>query len=293
MTPWFSGVETVQGATPEWAALPFAGVTLLGDIWVFVVALTLAYWFTGRSEIAALFGVVLTALSAGLVLKLLFGLPRPATGPAVPVEAVASIAQPFYEHETTARLPGLPSGHTLGATVTWGALAALLDVWSTERRFVMASVAVVLVGLSRIVLGVHYPIDVLAGALLGVAILAIALPACRRLDDPATPLLGSAVVLGALAVVVTGDTAAANATGAAIGGLLAWQLIEAPAPLAGSVADVTLAVCGLAGIIGLGVGLGVLVGSPVGPYLGTAVIDSGVLAFPVALSARGDRQPIA
>lgn len=177
--------------------------------------------------------------------------------------------------------------------MTWGALAALLDVWSTERRFVMASVAVVLVGLSRIVLGVHYPIDVLAGALLGVAILAIALPACRRLDDPATPLLGSAVVLGALAVVVTGDTAAANATGAAIGGLLAWQLIEAPAPLAGSVADVTLAVCGLAGIIGLGVGLGVLVGSPVGPYLGTAVIGSGVLAFPVALSARGDRQPIA
>ncbi|MFC7113869.1 hypothetical protein ACFQH2_01170 [Natronoarchaeum sp. GCM10025703] len=75
MTAWFTGVEAIQGATPEWAALPFAGATLLGEVWILVIAMTLAYWFTGRRDIAALFGVSLTALSLVLVLKAVFGLP--------------------------------------------------------------------------------------------------------------------------------------------------------------------------------------------------------------------------
>lgn len=289
MTPWFSGVEIVHGATPEWAALPFAVLTLLGDIWVFVVALSLAYWFTGRRSIAALFGVVLTALSLGLILKVLFDVPRPATGPVAPVEAVASVAQPFYERETTARLSGLPSGHTLGATVTWGALAVLLEVWSRERRLLLASLAVLLVGISRVVLGVHYPIDVLAGAALGIAILAVAVPVCRHRDDPVTPALGAGVLTGIVAVVVTGDSAAANATGAAVGGLLVWHVLDrSPASLSVSPGGVAVASGGLATVIMLGIGLGVLVGAPAGQYLGTAVIGGGVLAFPVMVSLRRD-----
>ncbi len=284
MTAWFTGVEAIQGATPEWAALPFAGATLLGEVWVLIIAMTLAYWFTGRRDIAALFGVSLTALSLVLVLKAVFGLPRPATGPAVPAESVISIARPFYERETTATTDGFPSGHALGATVTWGALAALLDRPSRRCRLLLAGAAIALVGVSRVVLGVHYPVDVVAGTLLGAGVLAVALPACRRLDDPVTPALGAAVVAGCLSLLVTGGSVpAASAAGAAVGGLVAWTIVgHGSASLAPTVRGVGTAVVGLAGVLIGGIGLGLLAGSAVGPYLGTALVGAGVLAFPAS-----------
>jgi membrane-associated phospholipid phosphatase len=71
-----------------------------------------------------------------------------------------------------------PSGHALNGTVAWGLLALL--AWRSElarpvrQGLVAAMVAVVvLVGLSRITLGAHYPTDVLAGWLGGLAVLAV------------------------------------------------------------------------------------------------------------------------
>lgn len=287
MSTWFAGVDAVQGATPDWAALPVAGATWLGEVWLLVVVLALAYWFTGRREVAALVGVALTALSVGLAAKYAIGLPRPTTGPVVPVDSVVSVAQPFYERETTADTPGIPSGHALGATVTWGGLAALLDR-SGRRRYFLAAGAIALVGVSRVILGVHFPIDVVAGTLLGVAILAVAVPACRRLGDPVTPALAIAVLASGLAVVVAGgDGPAANAVGAAVGGLLAWRVLDPdPAPLAPTGRGVATAIAGLAVVLIAGLGLGGLVGSPIGPYLGTAIVGAGILAVPTLVDSR-------
>ena len=65
---------------------------------------------------------------------------------------------------------GFPSGHAMGSI---GLLAALVVVlWPTRWRWpalVMAVVAVAAIGLSRLYLGVHFPSDVLAAWMAGLA----------------------------------------------------------------------------------------------------------------------------
>jgi undecaprenyl-diphosphatase len=85
-----------------------------------------------------------------------------------------------------------PSGHTLGATIVYGALA--LIVVSRTRRWpaVVAGLIVVAVGLSRVGLGVHFLSDVLGGWLLGcawVGVTAYAFRVWRREAGKPTPPL--------------------------------------------------------------------------------------------------------
>src|SRR4051812_18234210 len=70
-----------------------------------------------------------------------------------------------------------PSGHTLGSTVVYGALL-LVFLPAVTRRWrpafaAAAGLLVVVIGLTRIALGVHFLSDVLAGWLLGVAWLGV------------------------------------------------------------------------------------------------------------------------
>ncbi len=61
-----------------------------------------------------------------------------------------------------------PSGHALNATVVYGSLAAY-----TKSRFlkVLGIVLPLLVGLSRVAVGVHYPTDVLCGWVVGLLLI--------------------------------------------------------------------------------------------------------------------------
>jgi membrane-associated phospholipid phosphatase len=90
-----------------------------------------------------------------------------------------------------------PSGHAFGAATTWGALAVVawsLDPDRRRRALVSAGAATVVavVAASRVVLGAHFVLDVLAGVAGGVAVLAalllvlgpLALPRLRRQQEP-------------------------------------------------------------------------------------------------------------
>lgn len=69
-----------------------------------------------------------------------------------------------------------PSGHATSAFAAAGVVAAL-----HPRLRVAALTLAGLIGLSRVYLGVHYPSDVIAGALLGLVIAAVVVGLARRI----------------------------------------------------------------------------------------------------------------
>lgn len=72
-----------------------------------------------------------------------------------------------------------PSGHTVGATVAYGVLAMLSASAFSGFIALIAVLAliflIVVVGVSRVYLGAHYPSDVVAGWILGIMSLAVIL----------------------------------------------------------------------------------------------------------------------
>jgi membrane-associated phospholipid phosphatase len=130
-------------------------------VWLVVIVL-ISMLIRGQRRLAAY--LVVTGLGALMLdpsLKLIVGRLRPVVD--VPV----------------ASAPGnsFPSGHALGSIVAYGALLLVfLPIVSRRWRAVMTTgfaAIVVLIGFTRIALGVHYVSDVLAGWLLGLAWLGV------------------------------------------------------------------------------------------------------------------------
>ena len=152
------GIEAFRSLLPQWAIDAFAVLTTLGDT-AFLLAVFLAlYWFYDRDQ-----GAIALAIFVGGVLfitglKVAFALPRPP-------ESLRTVAEGGY---------GFPSGHAFGATVGFGLLALVLRRPRRSVRVALAAGAVLIVSASRVAIGVHYVVDVLAGIAIGLAYLAVA-----------------------------------------------------------------------------------------------------------------------
>jgi undecaprenyl-diphosphatase len=144
--------------------------------WVAVAAV--GCWATGRRRLAT-FLVLTTAIGAvaQVALKAAVARPRP--------EVLLPVAN--------ARGHSFPSGHAMASTIVYGALLLVVVPRLPHRARVPVVVGTVLlvlaIGLSRLVLGVHFVTDVVGGFVIGVAWLAgaAALFEVWRIEDPSTP----------------------------------------------------------------------------------------------------------
>jgi len=94
-------------------------------------------------------------------------------------------------HKTQVHTASFPSGHSMHAAATYLTLGGFLARFQQRRRlriFVMAVAGIItlLVGLSRVYLGVHWPTDVLGGWAMGSACALITLILARTLIAPAS-----------------------------------------------------------------------------------------------------------
>jgi membrane-associated phospholipid phosphatase len=225
--------ELLNGQAPWAVVVLFAVVTQLGDLWLLFILSGVLYvggesvprWGVGRRQGMFLLALIAAYAALVVVLKSLFMLPRP-PGAAEPpaLRWIPPMFAGVFTSATTASGMGFPSGHALGSTVVWGGLALVLDRSTFRKRVGVAGVVVVLVSVSRLVLGVHYAVDVLVGAGIGM----IALVSLYWLSDqgliPERVLL-VAVVLSGLGLLTGVTFSTVAVAGGAVGGWLAWWVV--------------------------------------------------------------------
>lgn len=145
----------IQGLHMSWLDPIVSCYTKLGDAGLLWIALSLAMLFwkpTRKAGALALGAMILGLIVTNLTIKPLISRPRPwLDWPIVPLVA---------ENDPNS----FPSGHTCAAFAAGLSWVRTLP-WRWGR--IAAAAAAVLMGLSRLYVGVHYPTDVLTGAVIG------------------------------------------------------------------------------------------------------------------------------
>ncbi|MBN1667066.1 MAG: phosphatase PAP2 family protein [Anaerolineales bacterium] len=131
-------------------------ITFLGDEEFYLLLMPLVYWC-----ISARFGfrlgiMLMVSNSLNTYLKFILHLPRPY----------------WYSREVEAYVGetsfGAPSGHSQNSVALWGLMAAKINkAWA----WIIAVLVMVLVGVSRLAMGVHFHLDALTGWLTGAVLL--------------------------------------------------------------------------------------------------------------------------
>jgi membrane-associated phospholipid phosphatase len=140
-------VRDVQSFFGPAMLVPMKSITFFGSETFALAMLPLLFWCVDREKGARIGIAFLLSAFLNLWVKDLLMQPRP-----YDLEPALGLIR---EHT-----PGLPSGHAQSSLTLWGMLVGILPGWSG----IAALVAVpLLVALSRLYLGAHFPTDILGG----------------------------------------------------------------------------------------------------------------------------------
>ncbi|MHB1330324.1 MAG: phosphatase PAP2 family protein [Gemmatimonadales bacterium] len=161
---------------PSWIKPAMIDMTALGGAPVLTLVTVLATGSLVAMRRYSTAGFVVLSVSCGSVLsfmiKAIFVRPRPEIVP----------------HLVVATSTSFPSGHAMNSAIVYLTLAVLLARCEANRQiqFYLIGAAILLtllVGTTRVFLGVHWPTDVLAGWVIGAAWAALCSLAAKWLQD--------------------------------------------------------------------------------------------------------------
>jgi membrane-associated phospholipid phosphatase len=157
-------IEILQSLFAPQFNLLFTATTLLGDGSVLIGLSATIYWCFDKGRGRVVTYVLLLGAYLNFFLKIVIAWPRP------PVELrIAEKSETSY---------GFPSGHAQDSTTFWSLIT--LD-FRKRILSVLGIVIVVAVGISRIYLGLHYPVQVIGGWIVGLAVACSGMLVLRRL----------------------------------------------------------------------------------------------------------------
>ncbi len=134
----------------------FKAITFLGEEDFYLLFMAFLYWCVDRALGARATLLLLFSNYTNTVFKEWFRMPRPFA-----YDARVRAIKPVGGY-------GLPSGHAQNTVAIWG---FFMTLWRQPLFWGLSLAFMLLMGLSRVYLGVHFPTDVLAGYVLGAAVL--------------------------------------------------------------------------------------------------------------------------
>jgi len=155
-----SSADPADPLGPGWLVEMGRDITALGGVAVLMLLILAVTVFMALRRLWHAAGLLLAAVGSGILastlLKAVFERPRPDLVP----------------HGSYVSTASFPSGHSMMAAVvylTLGALLARVEPDTRVKVFVLSAAILLtlLVGVSRVYLGVHWPTDVLAGWTVG------------------------------------------------------------------------------------------------------------------------------
>lgn len=148
-------LRAIQSIANPFLDFLFEIITICGEQIILISIISVIYWALDKKFGEYIAYSVLTSVLLNNMVKDIFKMKRP-----IGEEGIRTL------RKHTATGYSFPSGHTQSASSFYGAIAIYLK---KKTMYIITIVMIILIGFSRLYLGVHYPKDVIVGAILGVS----------------------------------------------------------------------------------------------------------------------------
>jgi membrane-associated phospholipid phosphatase len=147
-------IRFIQSITSPFGDVIFQLISMTGEETFYILVISTIFWCVNKKFGYKLGFALLTGTIVNNALKSIVNSARP-----IGISGIRSLRL------ETATGQSFPSGHTQGATMFW--VSFIIQI-KKKWVYIVGISMIILIGFSRLYLGVHYPIDIIGGIVIGI-----------------------------------------------------------------------------------------------------------------------------